>query len=157
ARGGLAHFWRDNDNEADHLPWHRAQNPSPTFADQVEALSLIERNSSQSRNGPGNLELVARVGDCLISFWRPDTRGSDGSPGAWQGPFELVADGVAISRVSGNPALIQSRNGTLSLHDALPILARGGLAHFWRDNDNEADHLPWHRAQNPFPTFADRV
>jgi hypothetical protein len=157
ATGGLAHYWRDNDDVAHQLPWHRAQNPFPMLTERVDAVSLIESNFSTAGNGPGNLELVVRVGDRLLSFWRPDAGGPGGGPGLWQGPFDLVADGVPITGVAGIPTLIQGRHGVKGNFELVVPLAAGGLGHYWRDNDDAAGHLPWHRVQNPFPGFGERV
>jgi hypothetical protein len=74
--GGLAHYWRNND--AANLPWSQ-----PTVFGQnlgnVQAVSLIQSNFGGS---PGNLEVVARDGNRLVSFWR--------GPGPWNGPIEIA-------------------------------------------------------------------
>jgi hypothetical protein len=130
AAGGLAHYFRNNDDPA--LPWLAA----PTFGQSVgviDAVTVIESNFGV----PGNLEVVARAGDRLITFWRDST-----SPLAWHGPFALVADGVAVSGVAGNPVLTQSRFGTKGNFDLLVPLTAGGFAAYWRDNDTVS--LPWH-------------
>ena len=56
---------------------------------QVEAASLIQ----SSFGIPGNLEVVARVEDRLVHFWR-----DSGPAFTWNGPFTIAQD------VSGNPA-----------------------------------------------------
>jgi hypothetical protein len=134
AAGGLAHYWRDND--APGLPWH-----GPVVfggSTSFDAVSLVESNFGD----PGNLEVVARSGGRLLFHWR------DG--GGWHGPFPMVADGVEVAGVSGNPAFIQSRFGVQGNFEVVAPLAAGGLALFWRDND--AAGLPWH---GPLP-FAER-
>lgn len=140
ATGGLVHYWRDNDAAGN--PWQKG----PVFATElgrIDAVSLIQSNFSAAGNGPGNLELVARIGDRLVQFWRPDT------PSDWQNAG-FFADGV-----SGNPALIQSRYGIKGNFELVVPLAAGGLAHFWRDND--AGGLPWKRGQVPFGENAGRI
>jgi len=123
AEGGLAYCARDNDNTPS-LPW---QGPI-VFGKEVghvDAVSLI-----QSNFGSGNLEVVARVGDRLVHFWR-----DSGPDFTWHGPLEF-ANGV-----SGNPALIQSRFGKRGNFELVVPLASGGIAHYWRSNDDPA--LPW--------------
>jgi hypothetical protein len=149
---GLAHYWRNNDDPA--LPWNGPFDVSTPLG-HVDAVSFLQSNFGTP--GSGNFELLAWVGDRLISFWRPDAGGADGRPGVWQGPFDLVADGMPMAGVVGNPAFIQGRHGVKGNFELVVPLAIGGLTHYWRDNDDEAGHLPWHQAQNPFPGFAERV
>jgi len=77
---------RNNDNLI--FPWS-----GPTrfgqAAGQVDALSLIQSNFGN----PGNLEVVARIGDRLALFWR-----DSGPSFAWSGPFFFGAVGA-----TGNP------------------------------------------------------
>ncbi len=141
ASGGLAHYWRNNDNPS--LPWS-----APTFfgAGQFDAVSLIQSNFGS----PGNLEVVARAGDQLMSLWR------EGPPGfTWHGPYPIVVEGAGgpcsrrpVSGVTGDPALIQSRYGAQGNFEVIVPLLSGGIAHYFRDND--ASGLPWKGA----PVFA---
>ncbi|MEB9410538.1 hypothetical protein P4J00_23770 [Bacillus cereus] len=137
-QGGLAHYWRDNDKP--NLPWH-----GPTVfgetAGKIDAVTMIESNFGTtharrpSEDGdPGNFEVIARIGDQLVFFYRES--------GTWNGPFPLKADGVTVSGVSGNPVLIQSRFGNTGNFELIVPLVQGGLAHYWRDNDKP--DLPWH-------------
>ena len=99
-------------------------NPS-VFAQElghVDAVSLIQSNYGLT----GNLDLVARVGERLVHFWREVSPGS-----TWYGPTTIVERGV-----SGNPALIQSRFGKRGNFELVVPLASGGIAHYWRDNDD---------------------
>ncbi len=60
---GLLHMWRNNDYAG--LPWSE---PTP-FGEglgQVDAVTMIQSNYGS----PGNLEVIARVGDKLYSLWR---------------------------------------------------------------------------------------
>src|SRR5262249_36229391 len=61
--GGLVHYSRNNDNPT--LPWS-----GPTFfgqsLGQVDAVTMIQSNFGS----PGNLEVVARVGNSLYTFIR---------------------------------------------------------------------------------------
>ena len=132
ATGGLAHYWRDND--APGTPWHLGSVFGQSLG-HVDAVSLIESDFSASGHGPGNLELVARVGDRLAYFWEPDN-------GAWQSAGFLQADGVPITGVAGTPAMIQGRFGGRGNFETVVPLATGGLTHYWRDND--APGTPWH-------------
>jgi hypothetical protein len=135
AQGGFAHFYRDN-NAAGH-PWRRTT-PTPIGQSlgQVSSLSLVQSNYTGMGNGPGNLEVVARVGDKLAYFWRPDNDGWHQSQGF------LSADGVTITGATGTPSMIQSRFGARGNFELAVPLASGGFATFWRDNDDQA--APWH-------------
>ncbi|HMV67096.1 MAG TPA: DUF4185 domain-containing protein, partial [Myxococcota bacterium] len=127
AGGGLTHDRRDND--AAGLPW----SPPVTFGSgEVAAVALIESNFGT----PGNLEVIARVGDRLaLYYW-------DGA--LWRGPVPVIADGVEISGVSGAPSLLQSTWGTHGNFELAAPLATGGIGLWFRDND--APGLPWRSA-----------
>jgi hypothetical protein len=135
AAGGFIHLYRDN-NAKDHA-WHKTT-PTPVGQSlgQIASLSLVESNFTGSGNGPGNLEVVARVGDKLAYFWRPDNDGWHQSAGF------LSADGATITGVAGTPSMIQGRFGARGNFEMAVPLASGGFAFFWRDNDDPA--LPWH-------------
>jgi hypothetical protein len=78
AASGLAHYWRNNDNGS--LPWSRQL----TFGQGlggVDAVTMIESNFGI----PGNLEVIARVGDRLEFFWR-----DSGPSFNWNGPVALA-------------------------------------------------------------------
>ncbi|HXO43486.1 MAG TPA: hypothetical protein VN999_18695, partial [Thermoanaerobaculia bacterium] len=108
-----------------------------TSTGMIDAVTMIESNFDR----PGNLEVVARIGGQLVFFWR------DSGPNyLWRGPSALISDGLTVTGVSGNPALIQSRFGNRGNVELVVPLAAGGLAHFWRDNDDP--QLPWH---GPYP------
>jgi hypothetical protein len=99
ASGGLAHYWRNNDDP--FLPWFgpiRFGQEAGCF----EAVGMIQSNFGD----PGNLEVVGRIADRLVFFWR-----YSGPPIRWNGSIPIVADGVPIAGVTGNPVLIQSRCG----------------------------------------------
>ena len=79
--GGLAHFWRDNDDPA--LPWN---GPIPFgSSDSYDAVTLFQSNFTSSGNGAGNLEVVARSGNRLDFYWREDA-----APFPWHGPFTIA-------------------------------------------------------------------
>jgi hypothetical protein len=80
AAGGLGHFFRAND--AVGLPWQRGQIPFGANSGQVDAVSLIQSNFHAIPGGPGNLELIARIGNRLAFFFLPDA-----PPLAWNGPL----------------------------------------------------------------------
>ena len=120
--GGLAHFWRANDDPS--LPWNgpRPFGSSDTYA----AIALIQSNFTSSGHGAGNLEVVARTGNGLDFYWREDAA-----------PFTWHDGAIAFeSGVSGNPALIQGNFGVMGNFEMVVPLATGGLAHFWRVNDD---------------------
>lgn len=120
--GGLAHYWRDNDDPL--LPWH---GPALIFgsADDILTVTLIQ-------GGFGNLELVALEGSQLVHNWR-----DDGGTWRWQARTYLPG----ATDVVGGVALVQSSHGALGNYEVVAPLASGGLAHWWRDND--AAGLPW--------------
>ena len=123
AAGGIGIKWRDNDAPA--MPWSATTSFAQSLG-RVDALTMIQ----SSFGTPGNLELVARVGDTLHAFWR-----DSGPTFTWNGPVQ-IATGAA-----GNPVLIQSRFGqTGNFELAYPLVA-GGIGIKWRDND--APGLPW--------------
>lgn len=124
ASAGLYFAWRNNDDPT--LPW----SPAFRFAEsvgQVDAITMIQSNFGS----PGNLEVIARVGQQLLFFWRdsgPDFR--------WSGPFPL-GGGAA-----GNPVLIQSRFGAQGNFELVtPAATGGGMLFWWRNNDDPA--FPW--------------
>ena len=129
SEGGLEHFWRDND--APGSPW-KATGIFGQDLGRFDAVSLIQSTFSKAGNGPGNLEVVARIGDRLVAFWHPDNE---------DGWFPAAVPQVSVS---GNPALIQSRNGKNGNFELVVPRSEGGLAHFWRDND--APGSPWKAA-----------
>jgi hypothetical protein len=121
--GGFAHYWRDNDDQA--LAWH-GPFEFATEAGNFAAVTLIQSNFGE----PGNLELIARSEDELAFFWR-----DSGPQFKWNGP-KIIATGV-----SGTPSMIQSTFGNKGNFELVVPMASGGLAYYWRDNDN--DCLSW--------------
>ncbi len=78
ASGGLAYYWRDNDDE--HLHWYGPFMFGMNMG-KAEGVSLIQSNFGT----PGHLELAAQVEGHLAFFWRdsgPDFR--------WSGPQYLA-------------------------------------------------------------------
>src|SRR4029077_6664011 len=98
ANGGLAAYFRENN--APGVPWETSAICGQS-AGRVDAVSMIQSNFGD----PGNLEVVARVGDTLQFFFR-----DSGPQFIWSGPFGLIADNRPIRGVTGTPQLIQSRN-----------------------------------------------
>src|SRR5205823_5479281 len=102
------HFWRDNDSE--ELAWH---GPG-YFAGElghVDAVSFIQSNYGS----PGNLEVVAKVGDRIAYFWR-----DSGPQFSWRGPYFIVGG------AAGAPSLIQSRFGSNGNFELAVPSASGG-------------------------------
>ncbi|MFL5655408.1 MAG: hypothetical protein ACJ8CB_14690, partial [Ktedonobacteraceae bacterium] len=125
---GLAHCVRDNDH-GPSFPW-RGPVVFGQSVGRVDSVSLV-----QSTIGfPGHLEVVARVGNQLMHFWR-----DSGPEFKWYGPT-LIANGV-----TGNPALIQGQFGHHGNFELVVPLASGGIAHYWRDNDDPRT-FPWKRS-----------
>ena len=130
ASGGLAAYFRENNTPG--LPWETSAIFGQS-AGRIDAVSMIQSNFGD----PGNLGVVARVGDTLRFFWR-----DSGPQFIWSPPFDLAADNRPIRGVTGTPVLIQSRNGHQGNFELIVPLGAGGLAHFFRDND--AQGMPWH-------------
>jgi len=123
AGAGLLHFFRNNDVAS--LPWSGPTAFGGSLG-PVDAVTLIQSNFGS----PGNLEVIARVGNQLHAFWR-----DSGPAFHWNGPVALM------SGVSGDPVLIQSRFGTKGNFELVVPSSAAGLLHFWRNNDVAA--LPW--------------
>jgi uncharacterized membrane protein len=132
--GGIGHFFRNNDDP--NLPWSE---PVAFATDQgaVNAVSLIQSNFSSSASaglgqGPGNLAVVATVGNNLLYYFREDVGFT------WSGAT-TIATGVY-----GVPSFIQAKPGTygtMGNFELVTPLQSGGIAHYFRDNDNPS--LPW--------------
>jgi hypothetical protein len=123
AGGGLAHFWRNNDDPA--MPWI-----GPAFFGEgnISGVAMIQGNFGN----PGHLELVACNGGRLDFYFR-DTSFQ------WKGPF-VIGDGVR-----GTPGLIQSSHGQRGNFELAVPSVNGGFDFYWRDND--ASGLPWRGPQ----------
>ncbi len=131
ANGGMARYWRDNDNET--LPW----NGPEVFgreAGMIQGVSIIQSNFGEQ----GNLELVAVDvgGKNLMHFWRDSGPSFD-----WHGPNKISKDSL-VPLFSGNPALIQSRSGQRGNFEVVVPKVEGGFSYYWRDNDDA--ELTWH-------------
>jgi hypothetical protein len=75
ADDGFNFYWRNNDDP--ELDWSQPI-PIRMDASRIDSISLIQSNFGR----PGNLEVVARVGDRLAFFWR-----DSGPEFNWSGPF----------------------------------------------------------------------
>ncbi|MCJ7445963.1 MAG: hypothetical protein MUO26_15825 [Methanotrichaceae archaeon] len=124
AEGGFSYYWRDNDDPA--LPWYGPFDFA-TDAGIFDSIALIQSNFGE----PGNLELVARSDDQLFHFWR-----DFGKEINWNGPIPIDTG------VAGTPSLIQCSFGNKGNFELVVPLSSGGLAHYWRDNDDV--HLHWY-------------
>jgi hypothetical protein len=143
AAGGLARWWRNNHHP--DLVW---EGPELFGEGLFDAVALTQSNFGLARErfGPemgfveptGNLEVVARQGDRLLFFWR------DVKTARWHGPKLIPIEGA----VTGAPVLIQSTYGARGDFQMIVPLAKGGLAHWERDNNH--DDLPW-REMHHFP------
>ncbi|MEZ4307172.1 MAG: DUF1929 domain-containing protein [Polyangiaceae bacterium] len=121
ATGGLRHYYRNND--AAGLPW-AATVTFGTGSGTYDSVALIQSNYG------GNLEVIARTGSTLHHYYR------DRGTGQWGGPTQ-VATGV-----SGSAAFYQSSHGTKGNFELVTPLASGGMAHYYRDNDQSGN--PWY-------------
>jgi hypothetical protein len=123
AQAGIVFQWRNNDDPS--MPWS-GQTVFGQSLGKVSAVTVIQSNYGN----PGNLELMALAGSDLYFFWR-----DSGPAFNWNGPYHIA------SGISGNASLIQSRFGTKGNFEMVVPLVSGGMAHFWRNNDNPA--MPW--------------
>jgi hypothetical protein len=125
ATGGLLHYYRNNDDPT--LPWSGPTAFAGTLG-LVDDVTLIQSNFGK----PGNLEVIARVGTRIYALWR------DSGPGfGWSTPVQIEA----AYELAGQPSMVQSRFGTKGNFELVVPNAKGGLIHFWRDNDIPT--LPW--------------
>jgi hypothetical protein len=123
-QGGFSYYWRDNDDEL--LPW---LGPYDFAVDSgiFDAVTMIQSNF----NDPGNLELMARSGDQLFSFWRDSKQNFE-----WKGPFPIATG------VEGTPSMIQSTFGNKGDFELAVPLPSGGIIYYRRDNDDP--QLTWY-------------
>jgi hypothetical protein len=122
--GGIGHWYRDNNNP--ELPWAGPQ----VFATELGAVGAVSLVHSTLGD---DLEVVARVGETLVHYWRQS--------GAWHGPVHF------FTGATGAPAFIQSGHGGIGDFQVVTPLVAGGMAHLSRDND--APGRPW-RAPTTF-------
>ncbi|HWF27239.1 MAG TPA: hypothetical protein VG327_02470 [Mycobacterium sp.] len=131
--GGLAHMWRDNDDPG--YPWSE-----PTVfgsdLDGIEGVTMIQSNFGS----PGNLEVICSAATVngspnRLYYFRRDS----GPTFTWNGPYFLPI--TPPGGVVGPPALIQSRFGKQGNFELVTPVKNGGLAHYWRDNDDP--NRPW--------------
>ena len=133
--GGLAHFYRDNDTSGN--PWN---GPFPFATNQgaCDGVSLIQSRYSTEfqttgTQGPGNLAVVADFSGTLYYIEREDVT------------FTWSTSPVTITTgVYGIPSFIQAKPGTYGTtgnYELVTPLTTGGLAHYYRNNDNPS--LPW--------------
>jgi hypothetical protein len=127
---GLSHYWRDNDDPS--FPWH-ASAPFGDFLPFLgSGMTLIQSNYGN----PGRLEVVT-------DMWGPE--GNNSLLYLWRdavAPLQWHSDTSFGQHVTGNPALVQSRFGARGNFEVVAPAADGGIAHYWRDNDDPAQ--PWH-------------
>jgi hypothetical protein len=134
--GGMLFYFRDNDDPSH--PWN--VDPNGPFGKDlgiVSAVSLIQSTFSTQfqmtgTQGPGNLALVATVGNNLYYFFREDVTFT------WSTPT-LITTGV-----TGGPSFFQAKPGTYGTvgnFELVTPLQTGGVAHFFRDNDDPSQ--PW--------------
>src|SRR5262245_41686319 len=124
AAGGLAHYFRGNDDPSE--PWSQPV-VFATSLGRVDSVALIQSNFGD----PGNLELIARSSNALWHFWR-----DSGAAPAWRGPNPVLMTGFPGGAVPiGIHSFIQSRYGTMGNFELVVPLSTGGMAHLTRNND----------------------
>jgi hypothetical protein len=139
ASGGLAHYWRNNDDE--RLPWN-GPITFGTVAGMIEGTSLIQGSFGEL----GNLELAAVDvgGHNLMHFWC-----DSGSSFEWHGPNQ-ISEKSLVPAFSGNPAMIQSRFEGKGNFELVVPRANGGFSYYLRNNN-----LPDLRWLGPFDFATD--
>jgi hypothetical protein len=111
---GISYWRSENSSDKSYL-----YGPYTFGSDKVEAFTALETHY-------GNIELICRVGNNLIHYWR------DEKSGEWfKSP--AFADGV-----KGTPVIIESSHGNF---EVLAPLKKGGLGHWWRNNHHS--DLTW--------------
>jgi Thiol-activated cytolysin len=116
--GGIDYYWRDNDDP--NFPWRGPINFGQSSG-AVNSLTMIQSNYGS----PGNMELIARVGDKLHSYWR-----DSGPAFQWTGPTEIA------SNARGNPILLQGKFGQQGNFELAVPSTNGGIDYYWRNNDS---------------------
>jgi hypothetical protein len=147
----IAHLWRNND--APGYPWNRAPDlpcqcgSPPVIGADPLGVAFLESNFRPGPNIPGTFEAVARLrpqfssgADDYLGYYYFDTVSLQ-----WIGPTPVKTNGVAISGVTGTPALMQSTWGTAGNYEMLVPMGNR-VAQFWRNND--APGYPWSYARD---------
>jgi hypothetical protein len=117
---GVAHYWRDNDNQT--FPWSGPALFARSLG-KIDSVSVVKPQPG----GTAVLESVVLFGNDLAYYWR------EGSPHwTWHGP-SIVATGV-----SGNPGLVRRKIGMSGTLDVVIPLKKAGIAHYWRPGDGSA-------------------
>jgi hypothetical protein len=119
ATAGLSECTRSND-DLTNLVWG-GQRTFGADIGLVDSVSLIESNYST-----GSFEVVARVGNQVVHFWRDSSANSP-----WNGPTTVVDKGVV-----GNPSLIQGNFDKQGNFELVVPVEPCGIAHYWRSNDD---------------------
>ena len=128
ASGGLAHYWRNNDDPT--LPWH-----GPTIFGQelgiVASVSFIERRFGN----PGNLEIVTSVGTTIEFLWR-----NFGPAFARNGPTPIPANGISPVIITASE-IPQNELYRCAKHLVRPIPPRSCSGYARRRSTKRTDHV----------------
>lgn len=154
--GGLAHFWRDNDDAL--MPWH---GPTIFGEGRYQGATVIE-SDYRAFLGPrlGNLEVVAVSENGDAEHWWRENGGT----------FRWSKAGVIVTRATGVPALAYSAAkfvgdgffGDLDAHGAseffLVVPSQGGGFNMFRHRIGErvqpgTNPPPWEQISSP-PVFS---
>jgi subtilisin family serine protease len=140
----INHYIRANDDP--QTPWYLVrilsyQPLSPASAPKPVGVTMIQ--STFFGDGQhGNYDLIVRVKPAVASqpdyldYWTLDSETAN-----WSGPFPVIADGVPVTGVIGDPQLIQGTEGTRG-HFELLVAQRDTIYHYFRDNDDPSH--AWH-------------
>ena len=157
AGGGLANLTRNGD-VTPPLWWNAQLAGSESGELHAAALELGAVSMIQSSVSPtGKLVVAAVYGQKVVSWWRDPT-----PPWSWHGPYPVIAcDGAggetrdALTGTSGNPVLIQSRDGADANNFELMVPdLKQGIRHLYLDNGSGFPYPPdWQSA----PTFGEAI
>jgi len=144
----LVHYWRNNDDP--NNAWHQGTtfNFGPQLRDRVGSLGTtplgvaLLQSTIKGDGVHGNFDVVARMhpnagGKDYLAFFALDS-----ATGKWTSAQPIVADGVKIEGVTGDPALIQSDYGGVGNYEMM-VPQGTRLVHYWRNNDDP--NYAWHQ------------
>lgn len=124
-RGGLYHYFRENDREG--LPWGGPVWLFPEL-EKIEGVGFTQSNFEE----PGNLEVLINTDGKLLHAWRKST-----PPYEWKlSPTPIIAE-----EVRGVPSIIQSSFGEKGNFEVAVPLKTGGIGLLIRNNDKLG--YPW--------------
>ena len=134
------------DNDSPNFPWHLLREfgyraPPNSLGPTPRSITFFQ-SSFKGDGVHGNFEAVVRVAPPLatqphhLDFWFMDS-----ATARWNGPFSMVADGMPIEGVTGDPVMLQGDWGRRGNFEML-VPVGNMIRQYFRDNDDPA--FPWH-------------